>query len=236
MGNVYTTVVNDPDELNPLVKVLYTAAIEEIKSKGITPLTVETYRSKKRQYYLYCQGRTASVAINAGVPSSIANKYCPTLKNKSKVTWTLNSIHIERKAVDIIAQRLVKGKKTAIWDNTDSENKKIVKIMTKYGFEAGANWTSNPDSAHFQIKGKFTSTFKKGYTNSYITKMIQKALNNIEVDDKGTPLLKTKLIEDGDWGDKTTKAVNAFRKFKKYSNTSNGTLGKKALKDLIAYL
>lgn len=234
MSDVYTTVVRDPAELNPLVKVLYDAAIVEIKKKGIDPLTVETYRSKKRQYYLYCNGRTASVAINAGVPSSIANKYCPSLKNKSKVTWTLNSIHIERKAIDIIAQRLVKGRRTAIWNAQDSENKKIVQIMTKYGFEAGANWTSNPDSPHYQIKGNFTTVFKKGYTNTYVTKMIQKALNNVEED--GKPLLKTKLKEDGGWGDKTTEAVNKFRKFKKYSNTTNGQLGTKALKALIKYL
>lgn len=236
MSNTYTTVVNNPDELNPLVEVLYDAAIKEIKSKKINPLTVETYRSKNRQYYLYCHGRSASVAINAGVPSSIANKYCPSLRNKSKVTWTLNSIHIERKAVDIIAQRLVRGKRTAIWNAADSENKKIVQIMTKYGFEAGANWKSNPDSPHFQIKGKFTTTFKKGYTNYYITKMIQKALNNVVIDSKDTPLLKTKLVVDGDWGDKTTKAVNAFRKFKKYSNTTNGVIGATALKALIKYL
>ena len=234
MADVYTTVINDPEELNPLVKILYSAAIDEIKSKGINPLTVETYRCKQRQYYLYCNGRTASVCIKAGVPSSISNKYCPTLRNKSKVTWTLNSIHIERKAVDIIAQRLVKGKRTAIWNAADTDNKNIVKIMTKYGFEAGANWTSNPDSPHFQIKGKYTTLFNKDHTNTYITKMIQKALNNVEKDNK--PLLDSKLIEDGIWGDKTTKAVNKFRKFKKYSNTTNGSIGKTALKHLIKYL
>lgn len=235
MADIYTTVNRDPDELNGLVKILYNAAIKEIKSKGINPLTVETYRPKKRQYYLYCNGRTATVAISAGVPSSIANKYCPVLKNKAKVTWTLNSIHIERKAVDIIAQRLVKGKRTAIWNASDKDNKKIVEIMTKYGFEAGANWKSNPDSPHYQIKGNFTKVFKKGYTNTYITKMIQIALNNVTKQD-GSKLLDSKLKEDGDWGDKTTKAVNKFRKFKKYSNTTNGSIGATALKDLIKYL
>lgn len=235
MGDVYTTVVKDPDELNPLVKVLYSAAIKEIEALGISPLTVETYRNKKRQYYLYCNGRTTSVAISAGVPSSIANKYCPSLKNKPKVTWTLDSIHIERKAVDIIAQRLVKGKRTAIWDSNDKENKTIVKIMIKYGFEAGANWQSNPDSPHFQIKGNYNKVFKKGYTNKYITRMIQKALNNVKTK-SGKALLSTKLTVDGDWGNKTTDAVNKFRKMMNYSNTTNGSLGSTALKALIKFL
>jgi peptidoglycan LD-endopeptidase CwlK len=63
---------------------------------------------------------------------------------------------------------------TAIWNSKDTETKKIIKIMTEYGFEAGANWTTSPDSPPFQIKG--VSSTAKSYsasnTNSYITKMI----------------------------------------------------------------
>ena len=231
----YTVSCRDISELNPLVQVMYNAAIKEIKASGVNPLVIETYRPLNRQYYLYCHGRSASVARSAGVPAAIANKYCPKLQKKSKVTWTLNSYHIQRKAIDIIPQRKIKGKMTAIWNVNDVDTQKIISIMTKYGFEAGANWQSNPDSPHYQVKADYNKVFDKSHNTTYVTKTIQRTLNKIKKDDK-TPLLKTKQKVDGKWGDNTTKAVNKFRKFKKYSNTTNGVLGATALKALLKYV
>lgn len=231
----YTVSCRDVSELNVLVQVMYNAAIKEIKASGVNPLLLETYRPLNRQYYLYCQGRTASVARSAGVPAAIANKYCPTLQKQNKVTWTLNSYHIQRKAVDIVPQRKIKGKMTAIWNVNDVDSQKIISIMTKYGFEAGANWKSNPDSPHFQVKATYNKVFNRTHNTTYVTKMIQRTLNSVKKDDN-TPLLKTKLKVDGKWGDNTTKAVNEFRKFKKYSIKNNGCLGAIALKDLLEYV
>ena len=115
----------DKKALNPLCRVLLDLALDEIRKKGVVPLLVETYRSQARQNYLYTQGRTRS---------------------GSKVTWTLNSIHSKKNAVDLIPQRLVKGKMTAIWDARDPHTKIIISVMEKYGFESGANWASSPDS------------------------------------------------------------------------------------------
>ena len=42
----------DTKELNPLVRVMLDEALDKIKSKKISPLIVETYRPKLRQYYL----------------------------------------------------------------------------------------------------------------------------------------------------------------------------------------
>lgn len=199
-----TDQIRDIKQLNPLCQVLVNLALTEIKSYGINPLVVETYRTQERQEMLYSQGRT-------------------TVGNK--VTWTLNSIHTQKNAVDVIPQRLINGKLTAIWNSKDKETLKIIEVMTKYGFEAGANWTSNADSPHFQIKGVLTagSTYHATNTNKYITLMIQKALNK---------KINAELTEDGLWGSKTTAAVNTFRK--KNLWIINGKLGAVALKKLLS--
>ena len=193
----------DIEELNLLCQILLKKALEDIKATGINPLVVETYRSQVRQNYLYEQGRT---------------------RPGEKVTKTLSSVHTLRNAVDVVPQRIIDGKMTAIWNANDKETKKIIFFMQKYGFEAGANWSTNPDSPHFQIKGvsKTAKSYSLTNTNSFITKMIQKALN-----DK----INAKLIVDGKWGANTTKAVNKFRA--KFNWKEDGKVGIETLKKLI---
>ena len=198
-----TAQCRDIAELNPLCQILLNKALEEIKAKGIDPLVVETYRSQVRQNYLYSQGRT--------------------LPGK-KVTWTQISIHTKRNAVDVVPQRKVNGKMTAIWNAKDSETKKIVSIMTKYGFEAGANWNTSPDSPHFQIKSVSITakSYSESNTNTYITKMVQRLLNE---------KINAKLTVDGKWGAKTTKAVNKFRS--QFGWKEDGKVGVKTLEKLL---
>lgn len=194
----------DIAELNPLCQILLNKALEDIKAAGINPLVVETYRSQVRQNYLYSQGRTTPGA---------------------KVTWTQSSIHTQRNAVDVVPQRKVEGKMTAIWNAKDKETVKIISIMTKYGFESGANWLSSPDSPHFQIKGvsKTAKSYSTTNTNSFIAKMIQRLLNE---------KINAKLTVDGKWGTNTTKAVNKFRA--KQGWKEDGKVGVETLKKLLA--
>lgn len=190
-------------ELNCLCQIQLNKAIKEIKAVGINPLVVETYRSQVRQNYLYSLGRTVK---------------------GTKVTWTQTSIHTQRNAVDVVPQRVVNGKITAIWNVNDKETKKIISIMQKYGFEAGANWSSSPDSPHFQIAGvsKKAKSYSVTNTNSYITKMIQRLLNE---------KINAKLTVDGKWGTNTTKAVNKFRS--KQGWKEDGKVGVETLKKLL---
>jgi peptidoglycan L-alanyl-D-glutamate endopeptidase CwlK len=92
--------------------------------------------------------------------------------------------------------------------------------MQKYGFEAGANWTSTPDSPHFQVNGSFTRVFDSRHTTPWVTRAIQTAL---------------KIDADGYWGPKTTAAVNSFRKSMGYK-TAMGQIGPDALKALLLRL
>lgn len=210
----------DLTQLNPLVRVLLQFSLEDIKRHGINPLVVETYRPIERQQYLYCQGRTISECIAAGINREFAEAY--SNPKAAKITWTMNSIHIQRKAVDIVPQRLINKKLTAIWNSQDTQTKAIINTMSKYGFEPGANWNSNPDSPHFQIKGDFVSTFSFDHTTTYISKIVQTALNK---------KIGAELTADGAWGTKTTAAVNAFRK--QHGWEENGKLGSYALTKLL---
>jgi len=203
MTNNITESCRDFKTLNPLCQVLLNLALVEIKKKGVNPLVVETFRSQERQNYLYAQGRTRSGSV---------------------VTWTLNSIHTKKNAVDVIPQRKIDGKMVAIWNVRDPQTQIIIKTMEKYGFEAGANWTSSPDSPHFQIKDVTINgkEYSKENTNPYITKMIQSALNK---------KLGIHLVVDGKWGSLTTAAVNDFREKNKWNK--NGKLAVKALTKLM---
>ena len=75
-----TTTIRDTKYLTTLTRTLAEIAIAEIKSKGINPLVVETYRPLERQYYLYCHNRSVSEAIAGGVPKAKAEKYVAQLK------------------------------------------------------------------------------------------------------------------------------------------------------------
>ena len=215
-----TSSTRDISELNPLVQVMLNAALDKIKAKKINPLVVETYRPKERQYYLYGQGRSVATCIGAGMPKSYAQKYA---RSGNKVTWTLNSIHIQRCAVDLIPQR--NGK--AIWDSKDKDTKQIISIMESVGFEAGANWSSSPDSPHFQVKGISTTgkSFSKSNTTKFVTKMIQSQL-------KKAGFYKDYIV-DGDWGKGTDNAIKQWRKSCGWSSVA--TIGTKALKKLLSY-
>jgi peptidoglycan L-alanyl-D-glutamate endopeptidase CwlK len=209
-------------ELNKLVETMLELALEEIRSQGVNPLVVETYRPQERQNYLYCQGRTIAEATAKGINNTFATAYCSP--KSGKVTWTLDSVHKSRKAVDVVPQRVVNGKMTAIWNTKDPQTQIIIKTMQKYGFESGANWTTSPDSPHFQVKGDFTSIFDAKHTTPYVTEAIQIALNKLKCNN---------LTVDGKWGPATTEAVNVFRKCQGYK-TALGQIGVEAFKALMS--
>jgi peptidoglycan L-alanyl-D-glutamate endopeptidase CwlK len=214
---------SDPKELNKLVRTMLELALSEIKSQGVNPLVVETYRPQERQNYLYCQGRTISECVAKGINQSFATAY--SNPKAGKITWTLDSVHKSRKAVDVVPQRLVKGKMTAIWNTKDPETQIIIRTMQKYGFEAGANWSKSPDSPHFQVKGTFTSAFDRKHTTPYVTGAIQKRLKEIPCN--------ADIDVDNKWGGQTDEAVNRFRRCRGYK-TALGQIGAEAFRALFS--
>ncbi len=212
-----TTRYSDVNKLNKLVQTMLKLALADIKKSGVEAVVYETYRTQDRQNYLYCQGRTVAECVSAGISKKFAQQYSKPEKNK--VTWTLKSMHTQKKAVDVIP--VINGKLT--WTHTAKEQLTIVKIMSSYGFECGVNWSKVKDATHYQVNGNFTSLFDEKHNNTYVTKAIQAALNR---------KIKAGLKVDGVWGKQTTDAVNKFRKSMKYK-TALGQLGAVGLEALL---
>lgn len=209
---------NDPQELNKLVRVMLELAVNDIRRQLVNPLVVETYRPQERHNYLYCQGRTVAECVARGINQAFAEAYCNP--KAGKVTWTLNSVHKTRKAVDVVPQRIINGRMVAIWNSADPQTQIIIRTMQKYGFEAGANWVTTPDSPHFQVKAEFTNLFDRNHNTDFVTKAIQTALG---------------INADGKWGNGTDAAVIAFRKSQHYK-TLTPILGADALRVLLSRL
>lgn len=120
--------------------------LEECARQNLNVLIVETLRTKERQYYLACQGRTAAQAIAMGVPKSFAEQYAnPSVK---QVTWTLNSNHLDGMAFDFCKN--IKGQEYA--DKTFFN--KCGKIVAELGLEWGGSFG---DSPHVQVPQNWKS-------------------------------------------------------------------------------
>lgn len=216
----FTKACDDKDQLNVIVGVMLHFALADIKKKNIRCDVTETYRSQTRQNWIYCKGRSVSECVKAGIDEIFARKYCDV--SIGQRTWTLNSKHKSRKAVDLVPY--IGGK--LVWSHTAKEQISIQKSMAKYGFECGANWKTNKDSCHYEVDGAFTTVLHDGNCSKELTKVIQHALNK---------KISAGLVEDGVWGKVVTSAISKFRSAMGY-RTTDGSLGAKALSDLFEIL
>ena len=113
--------VNDLSELTPNMQFKVIDFLKECYDCGLDIYPFETYRSQERQNELYAQGRTAPGA---------------------KVTWTKNSRHTKREAVDLAFGGPGKWHWNGDWD-------KMIEIAKKYGLESLAP----KEKAHLQDDG-----------------------------------------------------------------------------------
>jgi len=111
------------EDLLPELQSRYHFFEGKMEEAGLEYIVTCTYRSPEEQENLYAQGRT---------------------KPGKKVTWTLKSKHIERKAFDIA---MMKNGKIS-WDAKDYDEPG--KIGESVGLVWGGRWKS-PDRPHFQI-------------------------------------------------------------------------------------
>ncbi len=125
----------DYKELLPEMQLLFLNFDAAMKEAGIPYNITCTYRSQEEQDALYEQGRSKPGAI---------------------VTWTHKSLHIQRKAFDIV---ILKDKKPT-WDlKVDVNDDQIPDyaeagaIGERCGLEWGGSWTAKKkDYPHFQLR------------------------------------------------------------------------------------
>lgn len=120
MANV-TVQCRDISELAPNAQKACRLFLEHCERRGLNVFITETYRSQKRQNYLYSLGRT-----RAG----------------NKVTWTKNSRHTTRRAWDIACRG-------GILYNT-AVLSQCGEVAAELGITWGGTWKT-PDTPHFEI-------------------------------------------------------------------------------------
>ena len=118
-----TTACRDISELTPNAQKACRLFLEKCEENGLKVRITETYRSQKRQNWLYAQGRT---------------------RKGNVVTWTKNSRHTSRRAWDICKD--VKGQ-----EYSDSEFFKTCgQIAKELNITWGGMW-KQADTPHFEI-------------------------------------------------------------------------------------
>lgn len=118
-----TLICRDVGQLSPKAQIACMLFLERCRAEGLDVLITETYRSQKRQNYLYSLGRTRS---------------------GNKVTWTLKSRHTSRRAWDIC-----KNEKGAEYSDS-TFFKRCGEIAKSLGITWGGAWKT-PDTPHFEI-------------------------------------------------------------------------------------
>ena len=145
-----TKTCRDLSELTEQAQRACKLFLENCKAKGLNVLITETYRSHERQVYLYAQGRT---------------------RPGNKVTWTMNSRHMSRRAWDIAC-----GRPNNLYDvNVLAKAGEVAKGL---GITWGGIW-SPPDRPHFEIPTDWTreeEDLTEAETRKIIKEEIKKAM------------------------------------------------------------
>lgn len=202
--------------VNPVIKCLAKIGIKLCKAQGINVCVVEGKRSLARQKELYGKGRTVP-ECRAVMSEQDAKKY--SKPKEKKVTWTINSKHIDGLAVDIVPY---KGKALS-WETNNPDYKKVSAIFKSLGFEWGGDWTATKDYPHYQIvgvKADWKSISKVRYQRNIV--------HGVQVKLKEKGLYSGKL--DGSYN---MNFINAIYKFKEiHKLKKNSVITKTFLKKL----
>lgn len=139
--------IRDLEQLEPVTREKAKAAIRELHELGIKHFVNETLRTRLTQACYFLKGRVPLDVVNTFREN--AKLYLLTeQENKEIATKTMQSKHLEGKALDIAPVR-----NGVIWWNADiSEYMKIAVVMEKHGFEWGGRWKGFQDSPHYQLK------------------------------------------------------------------------------------
>lgn len=122
---------------------------QELKSLGVVSIVVvETRRPLPTQMAYYSRGRMATNDVKAMFAAAGLWKLSDK-EAQIKTTWTLNSKHIDGKAVDLCP---TKDGKTLWWDAPDEVWRRMAEIAESVGLKAGYRWVKpQQDKPHFEV-------------------------------------------------------------------------------------
>jgi len=142
----------DSSELLPLVKQAFERGITKLKAKGIAYTVTETFREYNVQVAYVLQGRAELAIVNRA--REVAGLRPITEEtNKNKITQTLDSYHIKRRAFDIVP--VIGGK--AAYNAPKETWLAIAECFKSEGFTWGGDWGKTAaqlgwDCPHFEMR------------------------------------------------------------------------------------
>lgn len=143
---------NDSSELLPEVKLAFDRGIVKVKSRGINYVVTETYREYNVQVAYVLQGRAELSIVNKA--REVAGlKPISEESNKNKITQTLDSYHIKRRAFDIVP--VIAGK--AAYNAPKDLWLALADCFKSEGFTWGGDWGKTAaqlgwDCPHFEMR------------------------------------------------------------------------------------
>ena len=130
-----------PEVREKVEKMLYL-----FNQRGIRAMVNETRRTEQVQKAYFMQGRRPLVEVNAA-RIAVGLWAITEKENQRPITWTLNSKHIEGKAVDVVPLQ----PNGSPWWNAPME---VWEQMGKAGEDAGLKWGGRwiqRDLPHFEV-------------------------------------------------------------------------------------
>lgn len=126
--------------------------LDQCKDKGINVKVSETKRDICTQAVYYLRGRVDTSDKNIIEAIQELGKRHAWEFNAAevgqKVTWTMESKHIQGKAFDL---EVYSDKGNPMWNYDCASWKEVYKIARSLDLECGADWEQR-DGAHFQLK------------------------------------------------------------------------------------
>ena len=138
--------MKDVELLKEPFKALVKEFLSELAKAGIRVLISETLRTPQVQAAYFAQGRKALAEVNR-LRVSAGLWQISEKENKSKVTWTLKSKHLDGLAIDVVPEK----DGTFWWNAPDDVWKKISDVGVMCGLESGYTWKQK-DAPHFEMR------------------------------------------------------------------------------------
>ena len=138
--------IRDVQQLRPDFRdkvIIFLAKLDEL---GIKYYISETKRTKEVQKCYFAQGRYSLEEVNK-LRKEAGLWLITEAENKNKITWTLNSRHIDGSAIDLVPASAT-GKPE--WNAESYRWKQIADIGLGLGLTWGGSWQP-PDNPHWQI-------------------------------------------------------------------------------------
>jgi hypothetical protein len=140
------------DELSNICRIKAEIAIKRLDEREIKYYVSEGRRTLLTQCLYALQGRLDDINfVDLQLACASAGIRPP---DKNKITWTLNSVHIDGNAIDVVPMKEVKDKDGNIkyeidWNNQSQD---IINAFKDAGFIWGGDWDKNKDPPHFELR------------------------------------------------------------------------------------